>query len=342
MTKRIVLVLMALIITGFKAETAQAGKDFASAFKGSLLSFPPGVNIAGQGGFWAGLPSPYSSNPASFVALKNPVIKEMLGFEVKAGAYSEYALIKFRNGPDASIFTANAISSLGKGVARADYYYFSTNRAKSKVFGLNTKIDGDAFQIGYGYPVNDRLSVGISLAPVHDSCAKLKYKNLTLVKGKNTSVRYQSFGLGLLYNPKKWLYLGLSYGHNKSQLETETFNLINYKKTTEYPITNLIRPGIVIQPKLGTTIGLDWLWGQIDNEGGKKYYINQWFFGIEQYLNPNLALRAGSADGSPTAGLGLRWKNFIIDYAYIHSSIKEMKRHLGKSSSHLVTVTVFW
>jgi hypothetical protein len=342
MVKKIALILIVLMMFSFKAEQVQAGKDFASAFSGSLLSFPPGVNIAGFGGFWAALPTPYSQNPAAYVSFKDEDIKALIDYDVKAGVYSEYGLISFREGPDAKIWTANAITSLGKGVIRIDYCNISTNRAKSRVFGLNCKIDGDSFQIGYGYPINDKLSVGISLSPIHGSNATFKHRNLTLAKGKSTSQWYRSFGLGILYRPKKWLYLGLAYGHNKSKLETKIYNLFNYRKSTEYPVINLIRPGIVIRPKLGTTIGLDWLWGQTDNEHGKKYYIKQWFFGIEQYLCPYFALRAGSADGSPTAGIGIRWKRFIIDYAYIDQSIKEMKRHLGKSSAHLITLTYYW
>lgn len=334
--KRIAIILTIIITFGIKLTTAWADKDFASSLNASILSFPPAVKIAGHGSFWAALPSSYSNNPACFVTLKTSYIP------AKGGVYSEYGRVNFKKGPDLNIWTLNGAFSLGKGVIRLDYYRLDSNPAKSRTFGLKNKIEGQTFQIGYGHPINDKLSLGITWSPLYSSDVKFKLGNLNVAKGKSRSQWYRSFGLGMLYQPYKWLSLGLSYGHNKSKLKTTYSSLVDDKRTVDYPITNLVRPGLVIQPKLGTIIGVDWLWGQIDNERGRKYTFHQWYFGLEQYFNPYFALRVGSADGSLTTGLGIRWKNLIFDYAYINQSAKDLKRYLGKSRAHLYTLTFYW
>lgn len=322
--------------------------DFASSLNASIKSYPPTVNIAGSGGFWSALPNPFSSNPATFTTLKK------YGFN--GAVYTSYNLIDFKSGPNFDPFVVGTgLMGLGKGVLRIGYANFDTDKAKTKVFGLKGNLQGEILEIGYGYPINERLSLGLTFIPIYSSDvefeAEVLGKQITVAKGKNRA--REDFRLGLLYNPLDWLYLGLTYEHNRDKLETTTLTLFEDKKTTEYPTIDLIRPGLVIQPWRGGTIGVDWLWGKINNKKGKDDYdIDQLFFGIEQYLNPRLCLRVGSADGGFTAGLGLRWTNLLLggakpinlllDYTYLDKSMKDMKPHLGSSATHLVAITIAW
>ena len=149
-----------------------------------------------------------------------------------------------------------------------------------------------------------------------------------------------AFRLGGLYNHQDLLYLGLTYEYNKDKAEIMTLTQSGYEEETEYPVTNLIRPGLTIKPWPGGTFSADWLRGKISN--GQNYDIDRWFFGAEQYLNQYFCLRIGSSDGSPTAGAGIVWKIFFVDYAYVKESMKDLRPYFGSSSAHMVAVIMVW
>lgn len=331
MKKVIVLFILVLIAISVLNNVAKGG-DFASAFQTAIKAYPPSTNIAGMGGIWAGLPNPYSSNPAAFPRIKD--------YDFKNAVYGSYNLINFSQGPDINLWSGTGLASLGPGVLRIDYCDFNSEKARAKN-GLETGIEGRNLQLGYGFPLNRNLSFGATLLPIYSSETSFHSSGILLAGGKSDI----EFGgrAGLLYKPFEKLYLGVVYEYNKNELKSTVFNpfSLSYIKSTEHPITHLVRPGIAIQPWKGGTIGADYLWGSIDNKKSKDdYRINQWFFGGEQWLTPNLALRSGLADGSLTAGIGLKWRNILFDYAYISRSIKDMEPYFGHSSSHFFSLTI--
>lgn len=334
--KKIVLVALILLLGLAQASWAE---DFSSALQSSMKSYPPAVNIAGMGGIWGALPSSYSGNPATSVIFKK--------YDLKGAVYGSYNLIDFGRGPDFNLYVVDGLTNLGKGVLKIDYFNFDSDKARTKVIALGQylkgKIKGESLLVGYGYPLNGRLSLGITAIPIWSSDVEFEAEGLgTISKGKSRT--RGDFKIGLLYSPLDWLYLGLTYEHSRDKIETTTLTPLSYQKATEYPLLDLIRPGIAIQPWKGGTIGLDWLWGRIDNKQGKKdYEINQWFLGVEQWLTPNFALRAGLADGSPTAGLGIViQKKLFIDYAWISRTMRDMAPYLGSASTHMVAITFVW
>lgn len=323
-----------ILISFFIESKISKADDFASAFQTAIKTYPPAVNIAGMGGIWAGLSSPYSLNPAAFPRIKD--------YDFKNAVYGSYNLINFRRGPDIAFWSGTSLVSIGQGTLRTDYCDFNSEKARAKN-GLETEIEGRSLQVGYGFPFTKNLSIGATLLPIYSSETSFRSSGILVAKGKSDI----EFGgrVGLLYNPFEKLYLGLVYEYNKNELKSTIFNpfTLSYIKSTEHLETHLIRPGIAFTPWEGGTIGIDYLWGKIDNKEGKDdYKIDQWFLGGEQWISPNLALRAGLADGSFTTGLGLRRKNFLIDYAYIAESMKDMNPYFGRSSIHLISLTIVW
>ena len=332
--KRVLIGLLILFSVLAWNQTTKAD-DFASDFQSAIKTFPPTPNIAGMGGVWAALPSPYSSNPAAF-----PRIKE---YELKGGMYGSYYSIDFRQGPDIELWSGTGLATLGLGVFRVDYYDFDSEqfeKARGKN-GLETEIKGKSLEVGFGIPLNEKFSIGVALIPVCSSKARFSSSGFLTAEGKSKIV----FGsrIGFLYNPFEKLFFGLVYEYNKNELKNNIFNPLTftYTKSSEHPTTHLIRPGIVVKPWKGGTIGADYLWGRIDNQD-KDYKIGKWFLGAEQWVSTDVALRAGLADGYLTGGIGVKKKNLLIDYAYIARSMRNMSSHFGHSSAHTVSLTMTW
>ncbi len=328
------LVIVFLVVAVFGQVSQVQAKDFASAFKMATKTFPPAANIAGMGGFWAGLPSPYSSNPASF-----PVFRK---YGKKFAVYGAGSFINFSKGPDISIFSGTGITGIGpwNGVLRVDYYDFDSDRAMTKN-GLDTKIRGKSLQIGYGFSPMKNLSLGFSITPYSESKATFQSPEmgeLLLAQGKTREVF--DARVGAIYNWEK-VYFGALYEYDKYRLRTKTFNpyTFSYFPTTVHPVLQIIRPGIAIKPWKGATFGIDYLYGEVSHNGLSNYKVSQCYFGGEQWINKHLALRAGLADGHITAGFGLRWKSFILDYAFMERGMGEMGSYFGRSPTHLISLT---
>ena len=314
---------------------AGEANNFGSALGLSMKSFPPTPNIGGMGNVWAGLPSPYSSNPASYVHLRD--------YKLHGAVYYNYSPINTTIGPKINLNDVSGIINLGPGTLRLDYFDLNSKMSPTKLttMGQNLKgaVDGKSFRIGYGFPITENFSVGLSTSPVYDTNVDFEtsiYGKKMLVSKAKSHIR-ENFRIGSLYSPKKWIHFGIVYEYNRSKIKTTQLTPYGYKNTTNHLTMHLVRPGISVNPWKGGTIGLDYLWGRADG-----YIVNKFFFGVEQYVTPNLCIRLGSADKKFTAGFGLRWKNFIIDYAYTHNSIREMKEYFGSSPTHMVTLTFVW
>lgn len=333
-----IFLIMLFLLFGFG--TASASADFASALNASIKAYPPTAKLGGMGGAWSAPPSPHGNNPAAFTGL--------MKYNLKGAVYTDYSFVNFNNGPDVDVLVADALTILGRGVLRVDYCHFSSNKERTgmmtplgQLFG---ELKGESLQIGYGFPINSKFSIGATYIPIYSSDvafeAEFLGKMITASEGKSRS--RGAFRLGGLYNPKDWLYLGLTYEHGKDKIETTTLTQLGYEKSVEYPTTDLVRPGLTIKPWQGGTFSIDWLWGRIDNERGEDYDIDKWFFGAEQYLNQHFCVRAGSFDGSPTVGVGIVWKSLFIDYSYVKKPLKDMQQYFGSSSANMVAVTLVW
>ncbi len=307
--------------------------NFGPALSLSMKTFPPTPSIGASGGAWVGLTSPYSSNPASYIHIKDYGLQEAL--------YTEYAPCKFKRGPDINLTVQTGIFKVGKGALRIDYFNLSSSMTTTKMVMLGQKIkasvNGRSLRIGYGYPISDKLSIGISTSPIYDSDVKFKANfggpGITLSKGSNR-IR-ENFRAGGLYSPQKWLHFGVVYEYNRSRLETKTLTGYEYKKIITHPKIKLLRPGISINPWRGATFTIDYLYSK-----SEIYSSSQFFVGLEQYLNPFLAVRTGVANKGFTIGFGLRWKNLFLDYAYLSNPMSEMEPFFGSSSAHMITLTI--
>ena len=352
MRKVMVIIMVAMIIFYWVFE-AKAGGDldkYPARFYGSLKAFPPAVNVAGMGNFWAALPNPFSANPAAYSTFP----------EIDQALYGSGSEISFNAGPDIHLSVIDVLLKMGKGYLRLDYYGFNSGWAETKIslggMNLENKVEGKCFQFGYGLPViKDKLFLGLTIIPLYSSDVKFNSPCLDVrAKSRNRG----AVRLGGLYSPfrSRKVWLGLVIEHSKNRLQTD-LNMLAYQpdlggfyrikeKQVEHPSTSLVRSGLSIKPWEGATIGIDWVWGKVDVKGTKDYHVNQVYAGMEQWLNPNLALRAGAADKGFTAGLGLRKEiagnQLFIDYAFMTEPMGDMKPFWGGGKSHLVSLTFAW
>lgn len=144
--------------------------------------------------------------------------------------------------------------------------------------------------LSHGRKINDKLSIGTTL--------KGAYEDLKEIQGKAFCL-----DLGALYSPsKRWIFglnlqnIGPSarYGENKYRLP---FNF---------------RVGVCNKLLNNVNIVCDL---NLPNDNTGEYHI-----GAETWLKGMLALRAGyrgAPEGGITAGMGINWKRWGVDYAFV-------------------------
>ena len=106
-------------------------------------------------------------------------------------------------------------------------------------------------------------------------------------------------------------------------------------------ISRIWRLGTAWQPRRGTLLAFDWQVGEIDSPFG-EYDIDMTFVGVEQYISENFAMRAGCLNGGLTLGSGFLNENLSIQYAYNNESLKDLEPYTGSSSTHLISIAIFF
>jgi hypothetical protein len=230
---------------------------------------------------------------------------------------------------------------LADGCLKISHTSIDADRIHNKKFlGSNYEIDSKDVKVYYGRKINDKIALGLLFKPWSSTEVKLKFPGADL--GKSEGKARFNIRPGFLYQPIKNWYLGLTYEYADERIKTTIFNPITFAKvkTTEDSYTRIWRMGGSFEPKQGTLLALDWQVGEIDGPERGDYNIDMFFFGIEQHIHQNMALRMGSLDGSITAGIGISYKNMHLDYSYIKESLKDLNPHCGSSKTHAVAISL--
>lgn len=330
--KYIILALLIIQLVLLMPRQGEAD-DFGSALKAAITAFPAYPDIAGIGGAWAAVPRLSSDNPASLSVFNE--------YELKFVFYVNPIQVRFNGSQVANVVNSGVLIPLADGCLKIAYASIDTDRMYNKKMpGSDHELDSQDVKVYYGRHINDQIALGLLFKAWGSSKVRLRYPGITLGKSRG-SARF-NVSPGVLYQPVKNCYLGLTYEYGKERVKTTNFDpyIFTQVKAAGNSYIRICRMGTAWQPRDGTLLALDWRVGKIDDPGTGDYDINMFFFGIEQYIHQNVALRLGSLDGSVTAGTRFSYRNLFIDYAYINESLRDLDPHWGSSEAHTVAVSL--
>jgi len=314
--------------------------DFGSAFKAAQSSFPAYPIFGGMGGAWVAIPYPASDNPASTA--------NFLDKNNKFSFYTNPNWIHFNQGPETRVLINGLMFPLYGGCLKLSYVDINSENAPTKMEFLGQRLDLDLkvkqLRISYGHKINSKINLGISFVPWVDGDIRFKRDKTISVKSEN------EIGInikpGVLYQPLKGWYLGLTYNYAEDETHTNVTLLPSFVYPTRImskseSISRIWRFGTAWQPRRGTLLAFDWQVGEIDSPFG-EYDIDMTFVGVEQYISENFAMRAGCLNGGLTLGSGFLNENLSIQYAYNNESLKDLEPYTGSSSTHLISIAIFF
>ena len=282
-----------------------------------------------MGGLNVSVPTSAGNNPA--------LAAEVTEYDFRTGLYGAWYGVRFKDGPSVNIGVTTAGTKIGPGVLKLNYYQVFSDGGKSKSVFDPINISGESLEIAYGLKLCDKLLVGFSVNPLSESYSEAKVGGFKIGDGQSSGY---GATIGLLYSPIKKLHLGVMYNHGEQSIISHTLGF----KSRESVSTDFVRAGITIQPWKGATFGAEWLGGITDNERPKAdEKASKVFFGGEQWLTEEFALRLGCYDGSLACGAGValgKRHNIWLDYAFIARPAKDMEPFWGDSSMHMVSCCI--
>jgi hypothetical protein len=189
---------------------------------------------------------------------------------------------------------------------------------------------GDWFTCSVATMVAEGFSVG----------ANLRYENYLMRPEAKNSIPGHRWGLdiGLIYQVNSRLSIGCL-------LQDAGLSRLCWADGSSENTGINIRPGIGYRPNPHTLIALD-IYGvgrQISPSGMEKYPTPCLRAGVERWLTPNVAARFGyygieTWEGAMTCGIGLDFKKYAIDYAYL--DVGTVPGRPGLGGTHQIGVTV--
>ena len=294
-----------------------------------MQALPAGADLAGMGGLNCSVPTSAGNNPA--------LAAEVSELDFRTGIYGAWYGAGFKNGPAVSIGVTTAGTKAGPGVLKLNYYqvFSGSGKVKSPLDPVN--ISGESLEIAYGLKLCDKLLAGISINPLSESYSEAKVGGMKIGDGRSNG---NGVTIGLLYSPIEKLHLGVMYNHGDQNVVSHTLGF----KSRENVSTDFIRAGVTVEPWKGATFGAEWLGGITDNARSKPDdQVSKVFFGGEQWLTEEFAVRLGCYDGSLSCGAGValgKRHNFWLDYAYIARPAKDLEPFWGGSNMHILACCV--
>lgn len=325
MKKILIAVLLAVLF--FSVNYSNAEEDFGTALGMATMNVPSGADSASMGGATTAAPEFSSNNPAIVAA----------GQEFKIGSSLTYARIGFKSGPDINVYAVNVSGKLPVGVFQISYSDVRSG-AETTLMDADAKFNSSpSLSVLYGLKVkknllisNDELYLGVSYSPLQKSRLTFSLDGENVLQSKSDGYAY---GAGALYKPTKALSIGAYYSRSRSN--EEEYDFMFDEATKEVSESEQIRLGIGCQVTELTFIAVDYQHLNID--GAKK---DQLFAGIEQGIIKDLLYVYGGFAGSfksPTAGVGVYFKNGGLNIAYMNNPFDNLKPYLGKAEIVMAT-----
>jgi hypothetical protein len=185
-------------------------------------------------------------------------------------------------------------------------------------------LSDDELYVGAGYAFTQSSQAGVFITPTPAT---------TFIDEVEMNSDSHSATLGLAYKPIKPITLG-AFGSRTWNSSQFTYNGWQdpEKSNSFYDVAHL---GFSAKLLEGTTLAADYQRISFSDSGT---VFNQYYVGVEQYLiKDTLALYAGVANGGPTAGLGVYFKNGGLNLSYGHDVLKETKQYLGVCDAYMAS-----
>lgn len=321
--------LSVLLVSVVLAQLTASGADFGAGMNSTMQALPAGADLAGMGGLNVSVPTSAGNNPA--------LAAEISEYGFRTGVYGAWYGIRFKDGPSVNIGVTTAGTQVGPGVLKLNYYQVISDSGKSKNLLDPVNVSGENLELAYGIKLHDKLLAGFSVTPWSESLSEVKIGSLKVGDGQSSGY---GATVGLLYSPNKKLHLGAIYNHGEQNIVSRAFG----SKSRENVSTDFVRVGATVQPWKGATFGAEWLGGITSNERPKRdENTSKVFFGGEQWLTKEVAVRLGCYDGSLACGAGValgKRHNVWLDYSYIARPAKDLEPFWGGADMHTLTCCI--
>jgi len=295
--------------------------DFGTALSIATYNIPYGADVAGMGNADAAAWGWSSNNPAMTAFERKDTPVRGVGSIV-------YGIADFKKGPKLSYGSVSGVVKTRYGFFQVNYNYLGSGSHSTKV-GYDTGFNpSKAIELFWANKIKENLfcpgdefyaglEIGTSLSKLTFS---LDNKNLL-----KSSSRGNYGAMGFLYKPNGKINVGGYY--LRSWERNRERDLIYRSSETSSSTSNKLKIGVGFQILPLTYAEIDY---QLLNIAGSKE--NQVFAGVEQYVVKNaLALYAGWANHSPTAGIGIYFPKGGFNLAYMENPFRELEPHFGKA-----------
>jgi len=298
--KSVVLILLTAILF-LAPRTSIYARSPDAGLPGAFLRFGAGARSLGMGKAYVGVSDDASATYWNSAGLTQLSQKEIVALHAILFEDTIYDFVSYAHPLEKS-------GTLGLGIVNlhSSNFNYNTSGEDEGTFSENEI----AFILSYGRRVLDNLSCGVSLKFINQNFAD--HSDM----GFGTDA-------GILYKPLSGLSLGLNLQNMiKPKLKLKT-------DTDTYPLSlNLGASYKMFNDNMTLSIHAQ----KTEHQSFKMHY------GAEYCLLHLLAFRAGIDETEITAGLGFRWGNFQIDYAYAYHDAWGKYRDLG--SSHRIGLSV--
>lgn len=285
----------------FVPRTSIYARSPDAGLPGAFLRFGAGARSLGMGKAYVGVSDDASATYWNSAGLTQLSQKEIVALHAILFEDTIYDFVSYAHPLDRS-------GTLGLGIVNlhSSNFNYNTSGEDEGTFSENET----AFILSYGRKVVNDLSCGISLKLINQNFAD--HSDM----GFGTDA-------GILYKPLSALSLGLNLQNMiKPKLKLKT-------DTDTYPLSlNLGASYKMFNDNMTLSIHAQ----KTEHQYFKMHY------GAEYCLLHLLAFRAGIDETEITAGLGFRWGNFQIDYAYAYHDAWGKYSDLG--SSHRIGLSV--
>ncbi|MFH1282200.1 MAG: PorV/PorQ family protein [bacterium] len=298
-------VLLIQLFLLFSAPHLAAKEDGGQA--GAYLSWGTGVRALGMGRTYTGLADDASApywNPAGLGQIRSMEIGSLYSFLWEDTSYSYLSVVyplHFNQRTRPHVIGISAVNLTSTNFKKTDQFNNDIGNASD----METTV---------------MVSYGKEVYPFFYTGANIKIAQQIIDGYSNTGM---GADCGILYKP----IIGLTYIDDKLSLGMSVLNIIKPKiklkeKADTFPLE--IKTGIayeILQKKLTAVIDIN----KNEKRSLKMHY------GLEYSALDLLSFRAGMNENELTGGLGIRFKDISLNYAYAYHNMLEKDLSLGSS-----------
>ncbi|MHB9130164.1 MAG: hypothetical protein ACYDBB_03620 [Armatimonadota bacterium] len=241
----------------------------------------------------------------------------------------------------------SAITSYGPGLLRISHYGYKSNTQEIPGLGLPgilVNTGGDAIEVSYAQHVGKKGTIGVSWVPQDSSRIGLQSDGLNLIRGDTSTNFGARIGGILAVSPSVKLGADFSYQEDTATIR---YNPLLFDDGADPDPANWIAVDGDFITRCGT-IGGSWqvtprtlVYGSLQEilatgEDDYRRVATLRWFGVQQNLTKNFAVRANYLGGGGNFSVQWVTKFGIINAAYTHRALLNARDVLGVGNSAFV------